>query len=313
MAWVILDINMHKIIILKLKYIVPIVFLLVAFPFFFLGGPSDYSSSLFRSVWDCGHLVFFIALVIVLSKKFELRNWCVGLAISAAVFVGGGLIELIQSHVGRDGSWNDLLRDLTGTWLGLFWAQRANKWIWLGRVLTVALLIPNLSSVFYEARYQLNAIQQFPLLAGYESNIELYGHGGKIELSSQFHTQGDYALKVALTTKQYSGIVFRRMINDWSAYKTLSFDIYNPDPPLFNMTVRVNDVQHKQSGWATSDRFNRTFSLNQGWNHLSFSLDDIRDGPAKRQMDMSQIMWVEIFVEKLPVARTIYLDNLRLE
>jgi VanZ family protein len=312
MVWVILDINMKKHL-LKLRYVVSLMVVAVAFPFFFLGGSTEASSYLMNAIWDCGHLVFFIAIVAIVSKKFDINNWRVALLITLAVFVGGGAIELIQAHIGRDGSWGDLLRDLTGTWLGLFWMQRANKWIWLGRVVSVALLIPNLSTVFYEARYQLNAIQQFPLLAGYESNIELYGHGGKIERSNQFHTQGDYALKVELTTKQYSGIVFRRMMNDWSAYKTLRFDIYNPDPQPFNMTVRVNDVQHKLSGWATPDRFNRTFQLDQGWNHLAFSLNDVRNGPAKRQMDMSQIMWMEIFAGKLPVARTIYLDNVRLE
>lgn len=313
MAWEIRAINMRNIMIVKLKYIIPIAAMLVAFPFFFLGGPSDYSSSLFRSVWECGHLIFFIALVLALRTKFDLRNWRVGIAITAAVFVGGGLIELIQIQVGRNGSWDDVMRDLTGTWLGLFWAQRPNKWVWVGRALSAALLIPNLSTVFYEARYQINMVQQFPLLAGFESSIELYGQKPTAELSAQFHTQGHKSLKLNLTTDRYSGISFVRLFNDWSGFKALSFDIYNPDSLPLTMVVRVNDIAHEKTGWIDDDRFNKQFQVNPGWNHLAFTLVDIQKGPAKRLMDLSKMSLIVIYAAQLPEARTIYVDNVRLE
>jgi len=310
--WVSHVINMRSHL-LKLRYVVSILVVIVAFPFFFLGGSTETSSNLMYAIWDCGHLVFFIAIVAIVSRKFDVNNWKVALLISLAVFIGGGLIELIQAYIGRDGSWSDLLRDMTGTWLGIFWLQRASIFSWVGRIISVALLVPNLNTVFYEARFQFNLLQQFPVLAGFESSIETYGHRGA-ELSTEFHTQGDYSLKVELTTRKFTGIVFNRMINDWSAYKTLGFDIYNTGTDAFTMIVRVNDAQHNLNGWATQDRFNRPLHLEPGWNHFTFSIEDIENAPHNRKMDLTKIVWMEIFVGiPLQAPRRIYIDNVRLD
>ncbi|RYY75103.1 MAG: hypothetical protein EOO52_12420 [Gammaproteobacteria bacterium] len=311
-VWAIPDIDMRRHL-LKLRYISSLIVVVVAFPFFFLGGSTESSSNLMYAIWDCGHLIFFIAIVAILSKKFDVNNWKVAILISVAVFLGGGLIELIQAYIGRDGSWTDLLRDMTGTWLGIFWLQRANLLSWAGRIISIALLVPNLNTLFYEARFQFNLIHQFPILAGFESSVETYGHRGA-ERSSQIHTQGDYSLKVELTTRQYTGVVFNRMINDWSKHKALAFDIYNAGPDAFTMIVRVNDSQHNLYGWAKQDRFNRAMTLEPGWNHFTFATEDIRNAPQKRKMDLTEITWMEVFVgTRLAAPRTIYMDNVRLE
>ncbi len=179
-------------------------------------------------------------------------------------------------------------------------------------MVSLALLVPSLTALYYEARFQFNLNQQFPVLAGFESSIETYGHRAA-EISPQYYTQGKYSLKVELTTREYTGVVFNRLINDWSSYNSFSFDIYNPDPRAFTMTVRVNDVEHQASGWATQDRFNRSLNLVQGWNHFTFSLEDIKNAPQNRKMDLTQVLWLEFFTGKLPTPRTIYLDNVRLE
>ncbi|MET0357698.1 MAG: VanZ family protein, partial [Cellvibrio sp.] len=182
---------------LNLRFIGSLLVVVIAFPFFFLGGSTEASSNLMYAIWDCGHLVFFIAIVAILSKKFDVNKWKVVVLISLAVFLAGGLIELIQGYIGRDGSWSDLLRDMTGTWLGIFWFQRSTLWSWAGRIISLGLLIPNLSTLYYEARFQFNLVHEFPLLAGFESSIETYGHRAS-KRSTDFHTQGKYSLKVEL-------------------------------------------------------------------------------------------------------------------
>jgi hypothetical protein len=118
---------------------------------------------------------------------------------------------------------------------------------------------------------------------------------------------------LSLTTERYSGISFVRLFNDWSGFKVLSFDIYNPDSLPLTMVVRVNDIAHEKTGWVDDDRFNKQFQVNPGWNHLAFSLSEIQKGPAKRLMDLSKISLIVIYAAQLPEARTIYLDNLTLE
>jgi len=313
MVWEIRAINSLRALITGLKKNLAWITVIVAFPFFFLGGPDATSSKLYGALWDCGHIVFFIALVFALNRKIDLTRWQFALMTLLAVFVGGGLIEVIQSYTGRDGNWDDLLRDLSGTCVGLFWLRPPSLSIWLGRIVALAFLIPSLSVVFFEAWFQYQAMKKFPLIAGFESSIELYGQKPTAQLSPQFHTQGHYSLKLNLTTERYSGISFKRLFNNWSAYKQLKFDIYNPDGLPLTMVVRVNDITHEKTGWVDDDRFNKRFQVNPGWNHMVFSLAEIQKGPTKRLMDLSQVSLIVIYATQLPEARTIYLDNLRLE
>lgn len=313
MAWGIRAINSLPNIKTKLKQHIAWVIVVIAFPFFFLGGPDATSSQLYGALWNCGHIVFFIALVFALNKKIDLSRWQFALITLFAVFIGGGLIEVIQSYTGRDGNWDDLLRDLSGTCVGLFWLRPPSLSVWLGRVVALAFLIPSLSVVFFEAWFQYQAMKKFPLLAGFESSIELYGQKSTAELSAEFHTQGHYSLKLNLTTERYSGISFERIFNDWSGFKQLSVDIYNPSSLPLALVLRVNDIAHEKTGWVDEDRFNKGFQVNPGWNHLVFTLDEIQKGPAKRLMDLSQISLIVIYAAQLPEARTIYLDNLKLE
>ncbi|HOY24149.1 MAG TPA: hypothetical protein PK002_13435 [Cellvibrio sp.] len=313
MAWEIRAINSLPTAITKLKKNIAWVIVIVAFPFFFLGGPDATSSELYGALWNCGHIVFFIALVFALNKQIDLSRWQLSLATLAAVFVGGGMIEVIQSYTGRDGNWDDLLRDLSGTCVGLFWLRPPSLSIWLGRLVALAFLIPSLSVVFFEAWFQYQAMKKFPMIAGFESSIELYGQKPTVELSTQFHTQGHKALMLNLTTERYSGISFERLFNNWSGFKQLSVDIYNPSSLPLTMVLRVNDIAHEKTGWVDDDRFNKRFQVNPGWNHLVFTLAEIQKGPAKRLMDLSQISLIVIYAAQLPEARTIYLDNLKLE
>ena len=313
MVWEIRVINILPILINKLKNNLAWIIVVVAFPFFFLGGPDGTTSKLYSALWNCGHIVFFVALVFALNTKFNLRRWQVALITLFAVFVSGGLIEIIQSHTGRDGNWDDLLMDVSGTCVGLFWLQPPSLFVWLGRIVAMAFLIPSLSTVFLEAWFQYHAMNKFPLIAGFESRIELHGKKSTAELNAQFHTQGDYSLKLILTTERYSGVSFDRLFNDWSGYKQLSFDIYNPNSLPFTMVLRVNDLAHDKTGWVDENRFNKHFQVNSGWNHLVFSIDEIKKGPTKRLMDLSQISLIVIYAAQLPTAQTIYLDDLRLE
>ena len=214
MAWQIHAINFLPRFITKLKQHIAWIIVIVAFPFFFLGGPDATSSKLYGALWNCGHIIFFIAVVFALNKKFDLSRWQYALLTLLAVFVGGGLIEVVQSYTGRDGNWDDLLRDVSGTCVGLFWLRPPSLSVWLGRVVALAFLIPSVSLVFFEAWFQYQAMKKFPMIAGFESHIELYGQKSTARLSEEYSTQGYYSLKLNLTTERYSGISFERMFND---------------------------------------------------------------------------------------------------
>lgn len=284
--------------------------LIIICPFFFIGGPTPASNPLFRSLWDCGHLLFFAGLVVALKTKINISGWRPWVVISSVVFVVGGAIELIQAYTGRDGNWPDLLHDLVGTWLGLFWLQRSNLWVWIGRVATIVLILPNMWLIFLAALMQWQSVQSFPLLAGFENYTDVNHWHGRIEVSTEQHTQGAHSLKIYFDTKKYSGATLKDYLGDWRGYQTFSLDIYNPQEQALNMVLRINDLNHEFGPNAFNDRFNRNFIVEHGWNHIDIPLAEVEHAPAARLMDMKNIISVVIFAVQFSEPKIIYIDNL---
>ncbi len=287
--------------------------LIVIFPFFFIGGPTFYSTPLLRSLWDCGHIIFFAGLVIAAHTKFNVAGWRPLVVISLIVFVLGGAIEVIQAHAGREGNWQDLLNDLAGTWLVLFWLQKASLYVWVGRVVAIALIMPSVISVYLAAWSQLQIQRNFPILANFESSIDLHGWRGNIERTKASLGSGDYALKIHLNTEKYAGASLTEFYNSWQGFTTLSLDMYNPEILPIDLTIRVSDVRHELGGQDSNDRFNKKLHLENGWNHVEIPVASIREAPTTRELEMDSITSIIIFSAQLPKPQDIYVDNILLK
>ena len=122
-------VNMQKTIFARIKTFAPLLLIAVIIPLFFVGGPTLESTRLFGALWNCGPILFFGLLVIQLNKKYPLTTLRSGLNLTLVVFVVGGLIELIQVNIGRDGNWKDVYLDLAGTWIGLVWLHPVKRWL----------------------------------------------------------------------------------------------------------------------------------------------------------------------------------------
>lgn len=287
--------------------------LLIAFPFFFIGGPDIYSTPFFRALWDCGHIFFFAGLVFALRRQLPHSRARATAILTLWVLVVGGGIEIIQASIGRDGNWQDLLRDLSGAWLGLFWLKKPNRLVWCARILVLLLVFPSFFKVYVTAQNQRYAEKIFPLIADFEIDRNLHGIQGNIELNSKFFSQGQHSLKVHLTTEHYAEVSFSDFFNSWQGYRELAMDIYNPDIQPLRLTIRVDDRLHYLSDFNYSDRFNQRLHLVPGWNSIKIPVADIENAPATRKLRLDAIQSMIIFAVKLPEARDIYLDNIRLQ
>lgn len=291
--------------------IMAILLLAIALPFFFVGGPKYYSTPLFRALWDCGHIVFFAGLVVALSARFTLTTLRAGIILSVALCLFGGSIEIIQSYTGRDGNWQDVVRDIGGGWLGLFWLHWSSAWVWLGRVVVVVLLVPSLATVFFAAQAQQVSEQQFPMLANFETTHDLYNVKGPVELSADFASAGQQSLKVKFSTAKYSDVYFINFFNSWQGYQQLSMDIYNPGD-AFDLALRIDDVKHHAGDNNHTDRFNKKFHIQPAWNTLVMSISEIEHAPATRLLNLDTIYSMILFSSNLPKAQVIYIDNVQL-
>lgn len=294
--------------------------LLAIFPFFFFGGPSPYSTPLFRSLWDCGHIIFFAGIVIIARTKFNIAGWQPFIVITLIACAVGGAIELIQARTGREGNWQDLLNDVAATWLALLWLQKSNLWVWAGRVLAIALLMPPVTTVFFAAWAQLHAQRNFPILANFESSIDMHGWKGNVERTKAIHrsgdysyNSGDYSLKVHLNTEKYAGVAFTGFYNSWHGYTTLSVDLYNPESQPIDLVIRISDLKHELGNNDLTDRFNKKLNITQGWNRVEIPVATIQQAPSTRQLEMDAITSIVIFSMRLPIAQDIYVDNILLK
>lgn len=287
--------------------------LLVAFPLFFIGGPAWVAPPLYRELWSQGHMVFFALLSLWLTSVVPMhspRRW---LLLTLAILVAGAIIEGIQSQIGRTASWEDGLRNLIGAWFGLFWSLPAHRKVYVGRALASALVLWQLSGLVPHAMSHVYRIQQFPVLANFESPRDLDIWSGNIERVTEPVREGRYSLAVYLEAQRFSGVGSYALRPDWRGYDELVFDLYNPYESALPIVLRINDRQHEQDGPRYADRFNRRLIVQPGWNEYRIALEDVRMAPKGRTMNLAEIQQVQLFVQELEQPRTLYLDYVRLE
>jgi hypothetical protein len=161
----------------------------------------------------------------------------------------------------------------------------------------------------------LVARQQFPLLSGFETPLELSRWGGvnSRTLDRQHSFSGSTALRVDLNTSRYSGVALKYFPADWSAYRFLHFQLYNPEEKPFPLYLRIHDQEHATFENRYSDRYNTSFVASAGWNEIKIPLALVEQAPRDRKMDLSKVAGMIIFVDKLERSRTIFLDDVALQ
>lgn len=288
----------------------------------FLGGPDYYSSRSFKYLWDIGHIVYFALLTCLLLRwRFVAQmslagQWIIILVITLLVGVS---IEFLQYGTDRIPDTGDVLRDLTGSLLVLVFgssksASQHVSWQLSKQLAVLVLLLFQLWPLTKTLIDEAIALQQFPLLSNFETPFEIDRWAGNAKLSVESMpsiSQGKL-LKLSLTTDQYSGVALNYFDGNWVSVRTLKISLYNPDVVPLQITCRIHDLQHIDGDEEYEDRFNRSFLLMQGWNHIAIDLDEVEESPADRSMDMRHIRGLGIFVMSLSEPRLLYLDNVQL-
>lgn len=291
---------------------------LVVVPFFFIGGPDVFSAPVLQNIWNFGHIIFF-AIVMLLIQEFKplpyWRQWLIVTLI--AVFLGCS-IEFIQSFIGRSASIDDILHNLFGVWLGLFWGQKPTRQVWMLRVVSLLFVSPALWLIVDSGIANLVMRYQFPQVSSFESRYELQQlqlnkAQVKIRQDSLIYSHGKQSLHVELDTHKYAGLSILGPYGDWGKYKSITMDFYNPDVEPLALVIRISDLQHDRGDNRYNDRFNRSFVLVSGWNHLQVNVDDVRSAPKNRAMVMDEISNLTIFALQLSEPRQFYWDNVRLQ
>jgi VanZ family protein len=271
-----------------------------------------------RTIENAGHMPLFF--LVTLGVIFVLRDdrRCQGLKLylfAGLAGVGAGFLsEVIQRPLRRDASWEDVVADAIGALCALavyaMFERRSGLQRWhrlVALLVAVACVAVWFAPVVTMTRAYLHRNGQFPVLASFHSRIELYwtvSIGVRREIR-------DGALDVEFVAEDTPGISFHEPVADWRAWKTLVLDVQNPAGEALNLGVRVHDKQHNRQ---FNDRFNRRFDLAPGERRtLTISLDDVRNGPRNRRMDMQQISDITLFRGEKTGSRALRVHAMRLE
>lgn len=273
-------------------------------------------------------LLAVICLLVLAALTRSRSTWLVPLAL--LITLGGGIaVEWLQTFVGRDSSWDDVVTDALGAacvlafvmWQQGFGMPSPGR---LTRILAPLVVIVCAAAILYPlaeaaAAYARRA-SQFPVIAQFDSPLDLYfvsdvgavatrGH-----LPDMWRTATDSeSLRVLVANEPYPGVAFTEPASDWSAWSTLKLDITNPDARPLDLNVRVHDIAHKQH---YDDRFNRRFVVEGSTRTtISIPLQDIQQGPKSRPLDLEGIAGVIVFTDgpSATFGRQFYLTRIWLE
>lgn len=305
-----------------IKRIFLILILLSLFLLFFISGPGYDSARSLKYSWNMGHIIFFalLALFIESTQKMPSHFQSQAIIVLAVTLILGFLIEMLQiGMVARIPDMGDIFRNIIGAMVGLvfFLPSRkkfSKKWLFVLQLLVILLvslqIVPIVNAFWDEKQAQ----KQFPLLSGFETPVEIHRWtgGATFELQPEIKKSGNAAMKVVMNTDTYSGVALKYFPGDWEGYRFFQFSVYNPDNDVLKITCRIHDRRHTQGQQEYKDRFNRSFSILQGWKTITIPLDQVKTAPEDRQIDMRQIQGVGIFAVRLPRPRTLYIDDIKL-
>lgn len=273
--------------------------------------------------WESGHLfLFFLGwhLLYILYPRLSAVDFSRQLVVLLGVtFVCVGMVEGLQSYLsGKVLFTGDILGDVTGALLYLSFRYRrevTRYFLLHGMALLLAGIVfwPIFCSIFDE----ILARQQFPLLADFETPFEksrFEGSTGSGARSDEQSFTGRYSLRLSLLPGPWSGMTLKYFPPDWRGYICLYFSLYNPSSQPVSLEVWIRDAVHEQGNKPYNDLFSRIIDLPAGcWTEVRIPLDEVRQGPRGRDMDLGQITGLGFFVEKEKKPLTLYLDTIGLE
>lgn len=271
-----------------------------------------------RTLENAGHTPLFalitLGCLLVLRNDFGQKGARLYLLAGLLGVATGFLTEVIQKPLARDASWGDVMSDTVGVACGLALFALFDRQSGLRKgARAVAFLIALTCITMYVApvvrmtRAYLHRNAQFPVLADFSSRIELfwivgYGANRRIERG---------ALEVDFDADTFPGISLHEPMPDWRHYRTLAIDVENPATESLNLGVRVHD---RGRGRVYNDRFNRRFQLGAGERRIvRIPLEDIRNAPRNRRMNMAQVSDVTLFRGGRSGSRQLRVYSLRLE
>lgn len=256
-----------------------------------------------------------LALLALMPKSWP-TSQAFGLALLGAVLLGV-FSEAIQIPMRRDASWEDIIANGVGAAGFLLVAYAVGRKPVVATMSVfgaLAILIGSASPVISVTNAIVHRNSQFPVIFNGDIESErTFVSGRNVSMETRW-SQSPRRPYTRVETVSGHGprIEIRNLMADWSNYSNLSLDMEVEGEQDMEFTVRIHDKLHRRGNQPHSDRFNQRFTLRQGRNNLDIPLQDVRDAPHGRSMDMTDIEALVIFSNEDYAERVIKLYEIRL-
>lgn len=292
------------------------------------------SSLLLGELQNFGHTLLFgvLALLVLCTYRAiapaNARHplWAY-LAAGTGCLLAGGAVEGIQALTGGDADARDVVRDLAGILIALCAGaafdprfvrppRLSARIVLLGIALVLAVSSSWPLATLAWAHYQ--RARAFPVIidpaAAWSAHYLRHIHArqeGPDDVTACAAPAGSAGLsRLRLAPVRYAGISVIEPYPDWLGHEMLVFELYSVESVPFDLALRIHDARHDQD---FSDRFNRRLTLKPGPNRFRIPLVEVRDAPAGRRMDMSNIAGVMLFLPDATGPVSFCMGTLRLE
>ena len=250
-----------------------------------LGSLSRNWFALTNTIENAGHPLVFWWLTSRLLPPVRSRVkglWSAYLLTLVLAIAFGVGTEYLQSHVGRDASWEDVRNDAFGAMLALALHARMDlrksgheSWQSLATV----------------TGFVLASLAAFPLVwtvAAYTGRLwnfpEIWSADSVLARRFSYWKQGNHP-----------GLVIEEPARDWRGYTALQVQVRSLLASGTEVRIRVHDQKHNRQ---FLDRYDKSFVLPDSTERtLSIPLEAIKHGPNSRDLDLSAVRGIIIFQE----------------
>ena len=272
----------------------------ICLPLLFLCWDSPNQTRSIIALWNLGHLPLFACISLILlnfSKRYASIFYEGQLLIAIFVAIGIGLIiEFLQRYLGREFSFYDVYIDVLGATFIVIWFPKTNAIQYkispkLFKLISVITILFSLVPLMLDLTDEFLARDQFPMLANFQSPLELNRFSGNVQL-----VQGNGELEVKFGTEKYSGFSLRYFPRNWRDYKSVNLHIDNTNQVKVTLTCRIHDFSHND---LVNDRYNQRFTIKPGTHVINIDLNEVKSAPQSRSMDMTRISRLGCFTNDL--------------
>lgn len=182
-------------------------------------------------------------------------------------------------------------------------------------IAAILILIPGLNPALELLECRLQE-REFPLLASFERRREMSAwlpHEADVQLTSDWSSHGKQSLQIRATNEtRFPGASCVWPVADWTGYSALVFEVRNPQPHNVTMGISISDRLHPASGFHPADRFSRSVEISpESTQTVHIALSDISAAPKARDMILSEISMIDLYLPGTSSGTIVLLDNLR--